>query len=664
MVGAGDFVSLLRQLVAQLQGFDEDALVALANRGLFRRATKDLAQQSPTLLENAGRLQLSFAGHQIEFDSNDPRSARCDCKATSVCHHQLAVLLWLKEQSNSAPELALAPSVDTPPPADAAMDADTLLLSFDDAALKAFAGAATFRHALSYALDLDLECEFAVSGQRYLVLKLPRLQFELRCVGTTLTQFIASGPPAQAAKLTIAALLAYRRHRGQALPSPESRETDAHELMNRARLLQQRSQFALELIELGLTHLSPAITQRAESLATWSAALGCYRLAARLRRCCEQIDAALARLAHSDSEALLDELAFVYALAQGLQQALNAGQWPRALLGQARHDYEESDALTLWALAAWPFQSASGFKGLSVLFYAPEEGEFLSLTEARPASLGFDPVARFSQFGPWRGMTSPAATLAQAIVLHQPRRAGSRLSAHEASWVQSSQALTVGDYAALPQLSQWRAWSSSGARSLWQTGTEEFACLKPSAWRPSEFDPHRQRLHWSLLDDRGDELVLSLPYSLMHARAVSAFEHFTRKASAADSLILVRRHDDGVQPIGWLQQNGVKIQAGAPFFNESLDTAAQNVLAQTPPVPPAAMEHPELRHWRHFLLAHAERGISAQWPEALAQQRTRAQAYGLLKLAALTANAPAAECLLRSWVYLQQLSAALRTSAI
>ncbi len=635
-------MSLQCQLVARLQRFDDEALIAWANRGLFRRATKDLEQHNPRVLQDAASFRVIFADQQIEFSSDEPRAGRCDCKSAGVCQHLISALLWLKRQN-------IVPTATE----SATVDAD-FLLEIDDVALKNYAGAAAFRWAREYAEDLDLAREFEFSNERYPVLRLPRLQFELRCIGATLADFVAPAH-AQAKKYTLVALLAYRLSRGQVLAPLGVDIVDSLDAATRTRLLAEICQYACEVIELGLTHLSPALSERTELLATWAQAQGCYRLAARLRRCGEQIDAALARLAHSDSATLLDELAFTYALAQGLQQALIAGRWPSALVGKARRSYEETDALQLWGLAAWPFQSASGFCGLSVLFYAPDERAFFTLTDARPASLSFDPFSRFTQTGPWCGMTSPSATLGQALEIRQPRSAGQRLSANEATVVQRHRALLPSDQAALVQVTYWRALPKLGARSLWLVGSEEYACLKPTAWQPTRFDPHRQILYWPLLDENGQELMLTLHYSGMHARAVAALERYASTAKPGNSLIFVRLHDDGVQPVGWLQQDGETLSVGAPFF-AAIESAEAIELNQTARAHTAITEHPEIDAWRRFLLTHAERGISAAWPAALAAQRASAAAHGLQKLSAIAPSALPSEVLLRCWIYLQQLN--------
>lgn len=655
MVGQGDFVTLQQQLHARLQAFDDEALIALANRGLFRRAGKDLELQEPQIIDDSSALRLRLGAQQLEFSSADPSAGRCDCKAGGVCHHLLAALLWLRRLPPASATVESAEAVTAPQAMLGPADAEALLLSFDDEALKKFAGSAGFRWALSYVLDLNLEREFVFTVTRYPILRLPRLQFELRCIGNTLAEFIAAGGE-NAARYTVAAILAYQRQCGLTLPKLEQHASDAVDAATRKALLEQICQFAIELATLGLTHLSNALCERNLLLASRAQAHGCYRLAARLRRCGEQMEAALARMAHSDSAALLDELAFVYTLAQGLLHALGEGRWPSLLVGQARQDYDETDTLALLGLAAWPFQSASGFSGLSVLFYATDANEFLTLTEARPAALGFDPIARFRQFGPWRGMSSPQAVMGHALQVQHARRAGYRLSAHEQTTVLAQSGCTAAAWLALPRITDWRLLSPRASASIWLSGGEDYALLQPSQWQAAQFDPRHQQLNWTLFDEQNAGLSLSLPYSELHARAVSGWEHFSQTVPTGQSLIVVRLRDGRVEPVGWLQHDGASLAVGTPFFRDSAD----NAKASVPTEFDHFAEHPELNAWRQFLLLHAERGLSAAWTEALEQRRARAQAHGLLKLASLASGACAPEVLLRCWVYLEHLSSHYR----
>ena len=97
--------SILDQLGALLARFDEEAYVGLSNRGLVRRARKDLARQPVAVVEqSATELVVAFGAHRIRFDLRGPAHAQCDCPASGMCQHILAAAMGL--QALQAQELA------------------------------------------------------------------------------------------------------------------------------------------------------------------------------------------------------------------------------------------------------------------------------------------------------------------------------------------------------------------------------------------------------------------------------------------------------------------------------------------------------------------------------------------------------------------------------
>ncbi len=75
-----------QQLLALLARFDEDGFVALANRGLLRRAQKDLEKLPVDVAEEtADALTVAVGEYRIRFDARGPAHARCSCPATGVC---------------------------------------------------------------------------------------------------------------------------------------------------------------------------------------------------------------------------------------------------------------------------------------------------------------------------------------------------------------------------------------------------------------------------------------------------------------------------------------------------------------------------------------------------------------------------------------------------
>ena len=88
---------LLKRLTDVLHGIDDEALVSLANRGLLRRAQKDLESATPTILAvETDRVRLQLSEAIVEVPELPIRSA-CSCPATGVCRHILAALLYLRD---------------------------------------------------------------------------------------------------------------------------------------------------------------------------------------------------------------------------------------------------------------------------------------------------------------------------------------------------------------------------------------------------------------------------------------------------------------------------------------------------------------------------------------------------------------------------------------
>src|SRR6185295_9200499 len=92
---------------------------------------------------------------------------------------------------------------------------------------------------------------------------------------------------------------------------------------------------------------------------------------------------------------------------------------------------------TLWVgrasvgAAAWPWRTASGYEGLTVLFWDPSAKRWNSWTESRPRHqlADFKPAARYTQPGPWDGAESPRQLARSCFRLMNARRnAGNRLS--------------------------------------------------------------------------------------------------------------------------------------------------------------------------------------------------------------------------------------------
>jgi hypothetical protein len=706
-------VSLKEDLYAQLRHFDDEAFAALANRGLLRRAQKDVEKEAPQVTaQTPEALTVRAGGFDITFDKRGPAQAKCTCPATSVCQHILAAALALQKlalaeggqparaqaappaKSPRAADESVAPPPDepTPSPDKAAPVAETpatstpravaapaelvsgvaslheSLMLISTAELRGHAGKAGYAWAWQYVQDLaDDELELRAEKNIGIGLRHPRVVF--RYMGGGIGSLIADLELKQVEKYRAAAVMAYQKAHGAAHPAPEAKgakpATGAldlgrdHDIAgsdlddSRARLRQSVRQLCAECLQLGLSHLSPAMQERFSTLAVWAQGAEYYRMALLLRRIADHVDLLLGRAGGADEYRLLDELSLLRALVQ----ALSAGS-PVHLVGQSRSTYEEIGSLDLIALGALPWRSASGYLGLSMVFWSAKDAQFFTSTDARPELQRFDPISRYRAPGPWGGIASPQAMTGRLVRLVKPQanRAG-RLSQSAQC---SGTTVEITDWAAAlpPAASDWAELTQGYAqarRSLLAQAQphKDWCLLAPASFNKPVFDETRQRLDWWLEDAQGRGLRASLVFSKYTQHAITRIEQFAANPPAPGTMIVGRLSggaaDLAFEPVSLVWREP-KWRVDALHFDEGekqgtlsrwLDKLKGTAAAQSssPAVPQAALVPAQMRELRHWLRQQAERGMpreaqqvmheDAQWRGQLRQQLQRCAQLGL-----------------------------------
>lgn len=686
-------MSTLRdELRALLARFDEESYVALANRGLVRRARKDLEQQSVEIVEERPHaVVVAFGPHRIQLDGRGPAHARCDCPATGTCQHILAVAMGLQQQwavpaAEAAAETASAVMTDPTAPLREA------LLAMTSAELIRHAGKAGYRWAWQYLQDLEAGHAVQFGATRHLLLSLQRPRATLRYMGGGVDALIADVELPQIEKYRVAAVLAFQRAHGlePAPPEPATRPRNAElnlgqdhapagsrELpleASRARLRLALRRLLTDSVGLGLAHLSQGVHERYATLAVWAQGAEYHRLARLTRRIADHVEMLLGRVGGADEQQLLDEMTLAYGLTCALEAAAARGAAPPPLVGRARARYEATATLELIGLGALAWRSAAGYRGLTMIFWAPSEQAFMSCTDARPESLGgFNPVARYTAAGPWAGLSSPkAATGSRLMLLGAQASETGRLSAAD----RCSATLTPLDAAALlRQLRLWTDWAALEARQGEGRGSllaepdplKDWVALQPAQFGPARFDPVRQTLAWPLQDGQGQTLNAEIAFDDHGRHAIDRIEALRIADLPPGTVLIARLRGSG--PGGWVAEPLSLIRPGrhmpavdALHFDAPPDAGPAAALLKritrkavpTPASPPAGPRPlpTELRELRHELQRQAERGMVQDSAPRIRTELARhgdrlAQGGWTAFPAALAANIDAAELILR-----------------
>lgn len=706
-------------LLAQLARFDDEAFVALANRGLLRRAQKDLEKLAASLVEETPQhVVIGFAEQRIRFDARGPAHAECSCPASGVCQHVLAAAITLQRlalaeaagttsavsaveataQSEAVADVARAGTTGaatgetSAPGEEKADDADASLAESDLAALHAallaiphaalvkHAGKAGYRWAWQFVQDLEPEQGVRFGGERHIVIGFQRPRLTLRYMGGGVDSLVADLQTAQLAKHQVAAVLAYRRAHGVDNPPPDAptkAKTAALDLgkdhalpetaadaqqASRERLRASLVQLLEDCVGLGLSHLSRSVQERFATLAVWAQGAEYYRLALLLRRLADHVELLLERAGGADEHRLFDEISLAYGLISALGAAAAKGGEPAHLVGRARSRYDEAGDLELLGLGALPWRSASGYVGLTMLFWSPAERVFRTCTDARPElQRTFNPRARYTAPGPWAGLASPQQATGRCVRLaHALTNEQGRLSAAEAT---TAQVHAVPDFAT--RLAPFDRWSEVAAaraasrRSLLSEAEawRDWVVLAPATWVAPKFDAIRQVLTWSLVDAAGDRLDAELPYSDFTEPAIQRIEQLAEAGVPAGTLLVARLRGSAThfvaEPLSLVRPNasGDDNPVDALFFDPApRQFFASRWLAKlrrrddgaAAGMPAATTDpHAPLRAFRQWLQRQAERGFAAERVAllrrelALEVERLAGQGY--------TAFAPAAD---------------------
>ncbi|MEU4161814.1 hypothetical protein [Actinoplanes sp. NPDC026670] len=103
---------------ADLRALDADALAALTNRGLVKRASREVEREPPRLSADGPAIVAEFSdGVRASLPEGGLEQGRCSCGATGVCRHLIGLILAYQAASAAAAPTGSLPTVTPEEPA-------------------------------------------------------------------------------------------------------------------------------------------------------------------------------------------------------------------------------------------------------------------------------------------------------------------------------------------------------------------------------------------------------------------------------------------------------------------------------------------------------------------------------------------------------------------
>lgn len=542
---------ILRKLLSLASSYDDQVLEAMANRGLVRRAHKDLEKESPTILgEDDVALTVAVAGEQVRLPVG-VSEATCTCPAGSVCRHILMALLFLKKQSEAVTGPALFP--EPPPGENRSGPSLDEMAGVSEEMLVKWAGKALMTRA---GRELAGGARAELRAGEAAVFYLPTWNRTVTWIrGGGLEGMVCNCRSASPCVHRVVAVLSLWASRGRHQIEAPAAILEASKGAPRTReeVLASAALLLEDFVCLGFSRLSAATEQRFRTLAISAHGVDLPRLERLLRSLAAEVANSLGREARADSGTLLT----LASRAEALRTAL--GRPSGVLVGQHRTKYDPVGSMELLGLGARLWRTPSGYHGLTVYFWNPSGRNWVTWSDSRPVQApNFDPRKRFLEEGPWRGCQSPALASRGRVFLTEAfcNRNG-RLSGRSAT-----HATVTGpaDWSAVGEpITRWSVLRDRAVQ-LFAGGLGEVpelahvVLLAPAQWGPPTFDPVRQELLRPIQDADGATVNLSLMHTSENESAIDCLERMPAAIPERIlGLLLLREGRLVVEPIAVYQ---------------------------------------------------------------------------------------------------------------
>nr|WP_315381875.1 hypothetical protein [uncultured Sphingomonas sp.] len=489
-------------LAATLMAFDEAALAALANKGIVRRAARDVEEGKASVSGWEGETAIVSAdGETVHIDARGPAKARCTCPAPGTCRHQIAAVLLLQQQGEAAPaeDVASSPSAEI-----AALPEDAMIR---------FAGRAGWRAAQEIAANGG---EISEAGAA-LAVRLNGEDVEIRYLrGLGIEGMVSKASPARRKALHTAALILVRQAAGVAISEGPAEAAKAPASIDEAFLDDVRGALA-DACRNGLALVPLTLEERLFSLSVSSRADSLPRLSAMLRSIAHMLRQRRTRDFRFDPDACLGAIAAAHALVRALPAAKDPER-RAGLIGTVRQAYEEVGPLHLYGAGGETWRAEGGARGAVAYFYDPAGDRWRTASMARGAGQDpfFDPRHAFASEAIWGGQTLAGLSRAEIRFDHVAGSLGGRLSTSTASSPEIVGATKLSpDWACA--FDRWDLLAERLRARLVGSLTAPAAAQEPVILWPRRtgrpwFDDLTQQLRWPLEDRGGQWLAVSLDH--------------------------------------------------------------------------------------------------------------------------------------------------------
>lgn len=561
-----------------IEKVDDDYLIGLSNKGTLKRAYKDLEQENPVLTRQGEEAQVA-AQVALKEETCVLRvplgESICSCPSQSICRHIITAILWMKKEAFSGAAGADAAEVSSDETkgdaAEAPSEAEKANVETTDSGT-----ANPADRKKTELLELPKERMIRACGSKHFSVFLAHIRqgalppIEESSIVTVklpwenvvvklLEPFAYSTCSCHSKELCThkaQAVLAYQIEKGKITPDELDVYKETENSWDENLVKQACGNVCEELCDqicTGLSRQSPEVSESLERLAVITHRAGLPVLESGLREAAAYYQQYFSRSAAFASETLFKKILILYRKAQDLMRAGNQEEI-RAIAGTFRDTYEPVGRLHLMCMGGRSFQSKTGYEGEIYYFLETGAKKWYTWTDARPVfyegTRRRPPVSSENAAAPWGLNCSREQMQKLEFDLQNAKAAsGGRLSVSQetkgeitgAGSIDSEEvnSMIVWDYETLLKSCFGRGEGEFETESETEeqaegmnrtTGRRErLALVGAVRWGETSFDTVSQRFSWSMYDETGRKLYISLKYTKEERLTISLLERLEQR---------------------------------------------------------------------------------------------------------------------------------------
>jgi len=526
----------LSRLRHNLSAATDEVLVALANKGLMRRAAKDLEKgPAPTVEQTDEALLVRGDGWTVTMPPDGPSAATDDTAASGVTRHILCATMFLRDvwsqEAGESHEAPPAPDVET-----FTQEAASLLVDASTADLFKWAGKTPLLEAAAAAkpgATIEYSPQLTIAFPQDNIRVVLMTDRPAKTLLKLLAQFKSTAPKSDHARWVLQAVLALKAAAGKSTDIENDPGAELTQAIreDRQRVAELAGKLLRSVAATGIAHPSTRIVERFQTASVAADAARFPRLSRLLNSIADDARLQIARDAVADPTRMMQRIVVAHALAAAAANPDNAERID--LFGRPRTNYTPAAKLQLHGVGAYGWRTASGYEGLTTLFWDDDAKRFLTATSARGEgqTRGFSVGQAYHEGMGWSGGRDVREMCRHVIRLtHAKVNAEGRLSSSEncaATLVDSTRPneLDFGghDVNRWDQLAEIARQSQPLGLRL-PDSRAAYVVLRPAQWGERWFDELEQAFVWQLHDQRGAAIELRIPWTHMDEESIAFLE--------------------------------------------------------------------------------------------------------------------------------------------